>query len=162
MMRAINHQLNAAIAQVRALAHQLHPPELETLGLVGALREQAQVHPTLALRVDAPVTLPALPASVETAAYYIALEALTNIEKHASAGSCTIRVNVADSAGRLAYLDLEISDDGSGIQSGSGDGLGLISMQGRAVEVGGSCQISANPGGGTLVRVSLPFQSVPQ
>ncbi len=154
VLNEINRQLNATIGQVRALAHQLHPPELEVLGLVEALREQASAHPGLALRFEMPASLPALPAAVETAAYYIAIEALNNIEKHASARACTLSLSIS----QPGLLELAISDDGAGLAETSPGGLGLISMQARAVEVGGSCQVRANPGGGTTVAVSLPFQ----
>jgi signal transduction histidine kinase len=159
VLAEINRQLNAAIGQVRALAHQLHPPELQVLGLVGALREQAQAHPGLALRFELPAPLPPLPAAVETAAYYIALEALNNIEKHARASSCTLRLAVSSPASRgPAMLALTIRDDGAGLPPASSGGLGLISMQARAIEVGGDCQLSTHPAGGTSVTVSLPFQ----
>jgi signal transduction histidine kinase len=158
----INRQINATSAQVRALAHQLHPPELEVLGLVGALRERTQAFPGLAIRFDAPGSLPALPAAVETAAYYIALAALTNIEKHAAACTCLIRLSGSGPAAlHLPTLTMEITDDGKGLASQTPEGLGLLSMQGRAVEVGGTCQVIPNPSGGTTVRVCLPFQSVP-
>jgi signal transduction histidine kinase len=61
MLGEVTEQLNATILQVRRLAHQLHPPELELLGLAGALRERAQTHTGLAIRIDAPETLPPPP-----------------------------------------------------------------------------------------------------
>jgi signal transduction histidine kinase len=169
VLSEITRQLKATIVQVRALAHQLHPPELETLGLVEALREQSQMHPSLTIRIESPENLPVFPAAVETAAYYITLEALTNIEKHASAQSCLIRLSIdTPSLSRLCMLVLEISDDGVGVSNSAREGLGLLSMQGRAAEVGGTCQVisSAYGGttitGGTKVRIYLPFQPVMQ
>ncbi len=157
----ITQQLNATIAQVRALAHQLHPPELETLGLIEALREQSQAHPGLSIRLAAPGILPILPAAVETAVYYIALEAMTNIEKHAEAQTCQICLSIdPPSLPNLAVLTLEISDDGVGMPDSMRDGLGLLSMQGRAAEVGGTSQVVHNASGGTTVRIRIPFQPV--
>jgi signal transduction histidine kinase len=157
-LNEITLQLNLTISQVRALAHQLHPPELEVLGLVEALREQAQTHPGLTVRLESQETLPKLPVTVETAAYYIALEALTNVEKHAGAHSCTIQLSLSkrESPGQPPLLTMQITDDGKGLAVERIDGLGLLSMQGRAVEVGGTCQIRSNPAGGTCITVSLP------
>jgi signal transduction histidine kinase len=58
MLKEINQQLNSTVTQVRGLAHQLHPPELEVLGLEHALREQAQMHPNLTIRFDVPNPCP--------------------------------------------------------------------------------------------------------
>lgn len=164
----ITRQLNAAVAQVRGLAHQLHPPELELLGLVEALRERAQLLPGLAIHLDAPADLPRLHPAVETAAYYIALEALTNIEKHAGARSCCLRLALTpgDAMLRPPLLELEIADDGRGPSAEQGAigergiGLGMLSMQARAVEVGGSCRVEAAPDGGTRILVRIPVEEV--
>lgn len=156
------------IAQVRGLAHQLHPPELELLGLVGALRERAQELDGLRVQLDAPEVLPALPAAVETAAYYIAQEALTNVQRHASARYCRIRLALAHGVAvpdavlpalDAPVLELEIADDGHGlpiVEDTAASGLGLLSMRQRAAEVGGRCTIRPGTNGGTLVTVRLP------
>jgi signal transduction histidine kinase len=151
-------QLNDAIALVRSLAHQLHPPELELLGLEGALRERVQSRAGLVIRMEAPQTLPRLPAAVETAAYYIALEALTNAEKHSEARTCRVRLALApgDAMLRLSVLELDVVDDGRGLPAEQANGLGLLSMQARAAEVGGTCHIASAPIGGTRVSVRLP------
>ena len=154
VLAEVTQQLNTAITQVRGLAHQLHPPELELLGLVGALRERAQTQNCFAIRVDAPDVLPPLPTAVETAAYYIALETLTNVEKHAGAKSCQIRLALTKDT-----LELEIADDGRGLppEKTKGLGLGLLSMQARAAEVGGTCRVESKPEGGARVSVYLPY-----
>jgi signal transduction histidine kinase len=158
LLAEVTQQLNAAIAQVRGLAHQLHPPELELLGLAGALRERAQTHTGLVVRIDAPDTLPPLPTAVETAAYFIALEVLTNVAKHANARSCHIRLALVNDASALGppVLELNIADDGRGLPPDMRHGLGLLSMQARAADVGGVCRIESIPHGGTSVSVCLP------
>jgi signal transduction histidine kinase len=158
LLAEIGQQVNNTIAQVRGLAHQLHPPELELLGLVGALREQAQTHAGFTVTIDTAQALPPLPTEVETAAYYIVLEALSNVEQHAAAKSFHLRLAVApgDSALRAPVLEMEISDDGCGLPDDRVDGLGLLSMQGRAVELGGTCRIEPAPTGGTRISVHLP------
>lgn len=158
----IDSQLTALTNQVRQLAHQLYPPELELLGLVGALHEQAQTHPTLEIMLDAPERLPKLSAEVETAVYTISLEAITNIEKHAQAQTCTIHLRL-NAASHPPLLELEIVDDGDGIAVGANAGLGVLSMQARAAEVGGVCKIMANErGGGTAVTVRIPCSIKPK
>jgi signal transduction histidine kinase len=154
----IQQRLVAITTQVRSLAHQLYPPELEVLGLSGALRERVHTYPTFRISIDAPETFPRLPAEIETAAYYIALEALTNVDKHAHANVCSIRLrlSIADAASPLQRLEMDIVDDGRGMTASETHGLGLLSMRARAAEVGGSCDIAPNPGGGTAVRVRIP------
>jgi signal transduction histidine kinase len=158
-LAAINRQLYATSNEVRQLAYRLHPPELELLGLAGALRERAQAVSTFVVRLDVPDELPHLSAAVETAVYYIVLEALTNVEKHAAAQNCTIRLSLAgaDAMLRPRGLALQIEDDGVGWTAERGNGLGLLSMQGRAVEVGGSCVIEEMPGGGMRVVARFPL-----
>jgi signal transduction histidine kinase len=143
-----------AIADIRRLVHDLRPPALDELGLLGALREHAnRLDGGLRVTIDGPEELPELPAAVEVAAYRIALEALTNVVRHAAARTCSVRV-IADGA-----LELEIADDGRGVADEPGPGVGLGSMRERAAELGGSCTIERARGGGTCVRASLPLVS---
>jgi signal transduction histidine kinase len=153
-----NRRLVALTGQVRSLAHRLFPPELELLGLAGALRERAQADTGLKLHIDAPETLPSLPAEVEAAAYYITLEAITNVAKHADAQTCHIGIGLqpGPSALRPAVLELTIRDDGHGAPLPAARGLGLHSMQARAAELGGACRFESNPGGGTAILVRIP------
>lgn len=151
-------QLTALTRQVRVLAHELFPPELELLGLAGALRERAQTRDGLRVEVDASDRLPALPAEIQAAVYLIALEAMTNVEKHAAAQSCRLRLRCSSPPGSPngAVLELDVVDDGRGLPPNAGVGLGLVSMQARAAEVGGSCTIATHAGGGTAVHVRVP------
>jgi signal transduction histidine kinase len=146
-------QTQSAIADIRRLVYDLRPPALDDLGLIGALREQIaqyQYH-QLSITIDAPEQLPALPAAVEVAAYRIAQEALTNVVKHAKARRCRISLGVSSG------LCLDIRDDGCGLLSGRRAGIGLNSMRERAAELGGRCEISPAPGGGTCVVAWLPL-----
>lgn len=154
----ISRQLTALTGHVRGLAHRLFPPELELLGLAGALQERVQTHSGLRIQLDAPDALPPLPAAVEAAAYYIALEAMANVEQHAEAQVCHIRLRLTRNPSALqpGTLELDIRDDGRGLPSPTTRGLGLISIQARAAEVGGVCRFESNPGGGTAVLVQIP------
>ena len=147
-------QMQAAVADVRRLVYGLRPPALDELGLVGAIREQADrigADGRLQVDVSAPPDLNGLPAAVEVAAYRIAVEAMTNVARHAGADTCTIRLAV----GR--ELELEIVDDGHGLREGYRAGVGIASMRERAEELGGSCNLEA-PASGTRVLAHLPLR----
>jgi two-component system, NarL family, sensor kinase len=88
------------------------------------------------------------------AAYRIALEALTNVVRHAEACNCTIRLMLDEEVGALR---LEVEDDGRGIGKDRRAGVGLTSMRERAEELGGSCTVEPLSSDGTRVRAFLPF-----
>jgi len=147
-------QVQDTIADIRQLVYALRPPALDELGLVTALCEQAaQYHHVggLQVTVEAQTALPPLSAAVEVAAYRIALEALTNVVRHAQARTCCIILRVADA------LMLDIIDDGRGFPQTLRAGVGLASMRERAAELGGTCVIEARPEGGTRVHARLPL-----
>jgi signal transduction histidine kinase len=119
----------------------LRPPDLDQLGLLGALRERAvrlswrADGAPIQVRVRAPERLPALPAAVEVAAYRIAIEALTNAARHARASRVDLLIEIGEG------LRLEVCDDGSPEAEGTAwtPGVGITSMQERAAELGGRC-----------------------
>lgn len=163
----MQQEIRASIADIRRLVYELRPPALDELGLLAAIRDQANqlTHPTdgtssggvlprdaaPVIQVEAPDQLAPLPAAVEVAVYRIVLEALTNVVRHASARCCIIRLDQSD-----GQLVIEISDDGIGLPSDHPTGVGLLSMRERAAELGGTCQVTALPGGGTQVKAILP------
>ena len=148
----VTAKAQAALQDIRRLVYDLRPPALDELGLIGALRQTAANMPDgLQIEVAAPESLPPLSAAVEVAAYRIAQEALNNVYGHAHARNCTVRLSVQDE------LRLEISDDGTGLESGTRAGVGLISMRERAAELGGKCVIESRQEGGTRVLACLPL-----
>lgn len=159
-------QGRAAADHVRALAHELHPPELEVLGLAGVVREWAEAEGgNLQVHLDLPDSLPRLPAAVEVAAYCTIQEALHNVHKHARARRCTVRlalvwgtplVTSVLTALDTPVLEIDVVDDGHGFRSPNTAGLGLSSMRERAAEVGGTCRVESLPGRGTRVALRLP------
>ncbi len=156
LLVSATEQVQTMIGDVRRLIYGLRPPTLDQLGLAASLRGLAAQESSngTSVTIDAPSAIPPLPAAVEVAAYWIAQEALTNVKRHAHARTCRVRVTVETIA-----LGLEIADDGGGFTSGSA-GIGLHTMQERAAEVGGTCEIGPRTGGGTLVRASLPRLAV--
>jgi signal transduction histidine kinase len=147
--------VEGTVAEVRRLVYGLRPPALDQLGLVGALRQHASTLTAAGARlrcdVDAPETLPPLPAAVEVAAYRIAQEALTNVARHADADHAVVTVALEDDG-----LRLEVRDDGRGLDPEWRTGVGLTSMRERATELGGRFVLAPVAGGGTHVRVWLP------
>ena len=91
-----------------------------------------------------------LPAAVETAAYFVVSEALTNVAKYAHAGTR----DGAHGARRRPAL-LEVTDDGVG-GADRGGRLGLRGLSDRVAALDGTLEVSSPPGGGTRLRVELP------
>ena len=155
LLRALKAQVQGALNEIRQVVYTLRPSALDDLGLLGAIRETAAQYGArgLSISTEAPEVLPPLPAAVEVAAYRIVQEALTNIVRHAHAREGVIRLKLDEGAGTLR---LEISDDGRGLSSGRGRGVGIASMRERAAELGGDCVVESLSAGGTRVRASLP------
>ncbi|MEO3814215.1 sensor histidine kinase [Sphaerisporangium sp. B11E5] len=149
-------EIGGVLADVRRLVHDLRPPALDELGVRRAIEQQAGRFRTAGLdvRVTGDDTLNGLPAAVEVAAYRIVSEALANVVKHAGAARCDIRLGVRD--GRL---EVAVRDDGAGIGPDVAAGVGMLSIRERAAELGGDCQVSCPPGGGTLVTARLPLEA---
>ncbi|WP_092651279.1 sensor histidine kinase [Actinopolymorpha singaporensis] len=114
----------------------------------------------LDVRVEVEGTPEPLPSSVDTAAYRIVQEALTNVLRHAGARSAVVRVAYADTA-----VTVEVTDDGCGTPSGGGDelggGSGLPGMRERVGALGGRLHVGPLPGGGFRVYAELPREGAP-
>ncbi len=154
LLMELKGQMQTSIADIRRLVYNLRPPILDEWGLVAALREQVVQYQLnqVQVTVDAPESLPALPAAVEVAAYRIAMEALANAIRHAQATRCTICLAVCDDA-----LTVEVQDNGKGLPSDYHAGVGISAMRERAAELGGSCVIEDVATGGTRVYARLPL-----
>jgi signal transduction histidine kinase len=154
LLSVLLEQTSTAVNEVRQLAHTQRPPALDVLGLVGAL----EAHLALVSPVDARLIIhgeppKALPAAVEIAAYRIVLEAVTNVTRHADAGTCIVTLT-----NESEELVVEVSDDGRGFAADSRQGLGLPSMRERAEALGGQFHVGSRPdGAGTLIRATLPY-----
>lgn len=156
LVTELKEQTQEAIGGMRALIDGLRPSPLDNLDLVAAIRlhgerlcSQSCGQP-LAFTVDAPVALPELPAAVEVAAYRIAMEALTNVVRHAGATKCTVRIAMD------GQLRLQIVDDGVGLPPAYIAGVGLRSMRERSAELGGTATVTGLDRG-TSVSVVIPL-----
>lgn len=137
-----------ALAEVREMSRALRPPALDELGLVGALGEVADGHGLECVWVSD--DLSDLPPGVESAAYRIGREALTNVAMHSGCRSAEVVLRREGHG-----LRLDVRDRGSG-RSGPA-GVGTVSMRERAQELGGTLTIDDTDGGGTTVAAWLPL-----
>lgn len=141
-------QATETVAELRSLSRGIAPPLLVDRGLVAAVEEMAQGCPVPAtVRADVPGELP---PHVETAAYFVVAEALTNVAKHSGAGQAEVHVSMSGMG-----LVVEVSDDGVG-GAHEGKGLGLAGLARRIEAVEGELTVSSPIGGPTLVRACVP------
>jgi signal transduction histidine kinase len=145
---ALGGELDDALAELRELARGIHPAVLVQAGLHSALASLAQ-RSQVPVSVDVPERR--FPAAVESTAYYVAAEALTNAARHAHASMVTITVRAGDDA-----LRMTIRDDGVG-GADPARGSGLAGLEDRVAAVSGHLSVRGAPGSGTLVEVRLPL-----
>ena len=144
-------EVEEAIAELRELARGIHPTLLREEGLEAAIE-------ALARRTSLPVVVEGsagdrLSDAVELAAYFLVSEALTNVVKHASASSATVRMNRADD-----MLLIEVSDDGIGGARAAADS-GLAGLRGRLEALDAKLVVESEPGRGTSIRTEIPCGS---
>jgi signal transduction histidine kinase len=162
VQRAIG-QIREEVAKLRALIAELRPAALDEIGLRAAVESLVErTASTQGLDIATDIALssdeagaPRLAPEVESTAYRIVQEGLTNVAKHAGATSVTVRIAEAD--GRL---EVAVRDDGRGFEpSGPRTGFGLTGMRERVEMLGGSLALESSAAGlGTLVRASLPVR----
>jgi len=151
--------LRAVLAELRDLAHGIHPAVLSQFGLGAALEEVAERLP-LPVRVRVPPGR--LDAAVEATLYFVACEALANVVKHANADSALVEVRAGES-----LLEMEIADDGDGGATANGGGTanggstvnggrGLANIADRVSALDGEVVTDSPPGRGTRLLVRIP------
>jgi PAS domain S-box-containing protein len=149
--------IQSTLERVRQLSLSLRPPQLDDLGLAAALRShldrQARVA-GLAPHFDADEAPHDIAPETETACFRVAQEAITNVLRHARARNLWVRL--FDSGGRLA---LSVRDDGLGFDVRTVRGLGLAGMEERTALAGGSLELHAAPGKGTVVLATFPLEA---
>jgi len=153
--------IDRAIQQVRTLSHLLHPPLLDEVGLVSALRwylegitKRSGIE--ISLEVE-PVDFPRLTAELETAMFRVVQEALTNVFRHSQASQGWVTLTQEEN-----HVSVVVRDNGKGLGEDttrlqpSGLGVGIGGMRQRIEEFGGDLRLTnANPG--TIVEVVIPL-----
>jgi signal transduction histidine kinase len=152
---------DTAMERLRTLAHNLHPPALERVGLDQTLRDTCQRlerHSGLSVEYRG-ADFSALPSHYQISIYRIIQEALTNVVKHAQAQNVWVEINRD-----AETISLEVRDDGRGFWLSAGhftadnSGLGLVGIQERAEAIGGSLSVISAPGKGTRILASIPLE----
>lgn len=144
-----------AVKTVRSITLLLRPSMLDDLGLIPALEWQArEISRQSGVRVDVAAggVSDELPEEFKTCVYRVVQEALHNVARHAGAGA--VRIVAQQEPRRLL---LSIQDDGRGFDVKRSRGLGLLGMQERVANLGGTLQLLSEPGRGTLISVVLPL-----
>jgi len=155
--------LTQSLDEVRRISHRLRPAMLDELGLPAALellaREANDAGATpVELRVGGAAMR--LPEEVKTALFRVSQEALANVAKHARARRVELGLEFAP-----AGVTLAIGDDGRGfavdaIQLDPNRGIGLRNMRERLASIGGTFEVHATPGAGTLLLAKVPAESI--
>jgi signal transduction histidine kinase len=147
LIHEARREAHSAIAELRDLARGIVPPLLADRGLLAAVRSVAARY-GLGTTVHADTPQP-LASSIESAAYFVIAESLTNTAKHAN--STRSWVQIADDGRALRIL---VGDDGCG--GADPGGSGLAGLRARVAALDGTMSLRSPPGEGTVVQVALP------
>jgi signal transduction histidine kinase len=151
LVRQARAEATAANAELRDLARGIAPPVLTDRGLAAAVE-------ALGTRAPIPVTVEAQihhrpPPVVESAAYFVVAESLTNVAKHAPGAAAAVLLRLDED-----MLDVTIADDGPG-GADVAAGSGLDGLRRRVAALDGEMRIVSPADGGTRIEVSLPCGS---
>jgi signal transduction histidine kinase len=145
-----HEEAKRALAELRDLARGIHPAVLADRGLDAAISALAARSP---VPVGVEVATGRLPGPVESTAYFVVAEALTNAAKHARAAEIGVRITR-----HRDLLVVEVIDDGAG-GADPAKGTGLRGLADRVAAVDGRLTVTSPPGGPTVIRAELPCGS---
>jgi signal transduction histidine kinase len=151
-------QAEEAVFALQDLARGIYPAVLADQGLAAALRSHS-VRVPLDLRVDVEPQLAEerFGEEVEAGLYFVALEAITNAQKHAHSTAITISLRGHP---KRPGVTLEVHDDGRGLEAGATlRGTGLQNMKDRVEALGGTLEVQSKPGAGTWIRALVPLEA---
>lgn len=154
-LQELQETAQEGMRDMRLLIFQLHPPVLETEGLVAALQARlAAVEGRTRLQVEFRIEGERrLPIAIESELFWIAQEALNNVRKHAAAQHVAVHLHFT-----TASISLEVVDDGVGFDPGAVPAEmrgGLRTMAERTARVGGKLSYESTRGAGTRVKVEV-------
>lgn len=158
-MEQARSSVDELISRVRGLSFDLRPADLDQLGLIPALFslfDRFTTQTPLLVSFKHQEIHGRFPFRVETAAYRIVQEALTNVVRHAGVAGVSVRLWLE--SGRL---HLQVEDRGAGFDAAAvlqtPKSSGLAGMQERTLLLGGSMSVDSSPGCGTTIHVALPL-----
>lgn len=150
--------------EIRNLSHLLHPPELDQVGLVSALRWYAvkfKERSAISVKLTSDPGVGRLPADIESALFRVVQESLNNVQHHSGSLAAEVRIRRENSR-----LVLEVEDQGRGLpaelltvneKSAAKLGVGIAGMRERLRQLGGRLEIDSSLRG-TTVRAVVPWQ----
>jgi PAS domain S-box-containing protein len=160
VLAKIRHELAEEADSLRRLMAGLRPPVLEERGLMPALRESLMRFGTdqgIETEFSGAIAR-SIPDDLETLAFRVVQESLTNVGKHSGASRVTVHVETDQS-----QLRVEIEDDGKGFETGEvrdhlrAGRVGLASMRERVELASGTFAVRSTPGRGTAVMATIPL-----
>jgi PAS domain S-box-containing protein len=159
-LKDVNDLVEGVGRVARNIMSELRPPVLDEFGLPASLRWHCGL---FSKRTGIAVNLRAvdpslrLPPEKEVVLFRIVQEALVNIAKHAAASRVTLELRSVDGLARLLIADNGRGFDPGADTSANGDrGWGLTIMRERAIAIGGSFRLDAEPGKGTKIIIEIP------
>jgi signal transduction histidine kinase len=161
-LKKVSMELGEEAMNLRRIMSDLRPPVLEERGLIPAVREmcdrwEGELGIPVSIRADPTSDVP---SDIETLAYRVVQEALSNVAKHAEATEVSVRIEAG-----AGTLQVEVRDDGRGFDTENAreflrvGKVGLASMRERAELAGGTLTIRSGTGSGTVVMAVLPFEA---
>jgi signal transduction histidine kinase len=151
LVRQARSEATAANAELRDLARGIAPPVLSDRGLAAAV-EALGTRAPVPVTVDARISRRPAPV-VESAAYFVVAESLTNVAKHAPSASAAVTLRLDGDT-----LDVVVADDGPG-GANAAAGSGLEGLRRRVAALDGELEVSSPAGDGTRIEVRLPCGS---
>jgi signal transduction histidine kinase len=151
----IRNFADSSVNSIRDIALLLRPSMLDDLGLIPALEWQAREvsrRSGIKITVKASNVPDSLSDETRTCIYRVVQEALVNVSRHSGAKCAVVTVKQ-----EVNSLSLSVADDGSGFNTETTRGLGMLGMEERVRQLGGQLELSSTPGKGTELRVRLPI-----
>jgi signal transduction histidine kinase len=148
LLDASLQELSEATSELRELARGIHPAVLTDRGLADALNALARRSPVPVEVLETPCDR--LPPSIESAAYFVVAEALTNAARYAIARSVTVSVVRRDS-----QVEIDVTDDGVG-GADPEQGSGLRGLHDRVAALDGHLDLASGASHGTTLRARIP------
>jgi len=156
--------IDGCLKEVRTISHLLHPPMLDEVGLLPAVRWFATgfaQRSGIEVQLDLPASLRRLPSELEIAVFRVVQESLTNVHRHSGSSIAVIRLEV--DSGRIR---LQVIDHGRGIppqklsyrNENDTVGVGILGMRERLRQLHGRMEITSSEGQGTNVQVTIPLR----
>jgi signal transduction histidine kinase len=168
-LHEIREIAQTALNNVRGLSQTLHPSILEEAGLEGTIEwylPTVERQTGLAVSYERSGPSREIPNTIAIHVYRVLQEALNNVARHSGSNRAWVRLRTSTD-----HLELDVEDRGVGLAAADGQashssghkgrqrGLGLVAMRERAAIVGGTIEFLKVPGGGTLVRLTVPLQT---